>query len=49
MREGEKNEHFSALIFVTLSNDEFSLERNLELKNRGGGPHKWISLGPLMV
>ena len=33
--EGEKNEHFSALIFLTLSNDMFCLERNSELKNRG--------------
>ena len=33
--EGEKNERFSALIFLTLSNDVFCLERNSEFKNRG--------------
>ena len=45
--EGKKNENFSALIFLTLSNDMICLARNSELKI--GGPHKWISLGPLMV
>ena len=47
--ENEKNEEFNALIFLTLSNDMWCcLQRNSELKNKYG-PHKWNSLGPLVV
>ena len=47
--ENEKNEGFNALIFLAWSNEMWCyLERNSEFKNREG-PHKWNSLGPLMV
>ena len=47
--KNEKNKQFNALIFLTLSNDMLRcLEKNPEFKNREG-PHKWNSLGPLMV
>ena len=47
--ENEKSKQFNALRFLTLSNDMLCcLERNPEFKN-WEGPHKWNSLGPLMV